>query len=50
MRWDWHNVAHTGEKVTYYFSRQTTGEDITWGSKHRWKDNIQIFIMETEHV
>jgi len=50
MRWGWHNVAHTGEKVTYYFSRQTTGEDITWGSKHKWKDNMEIFIMETEHA
>lgn len=43
-------MAHIGEKVTYYFSRHTAGEDITWESKHRWKDNIEIFINETEQA
>ena len=43
-------TLRTGKKVTNYFSRQTIGEDIAWGSRHRWKDNIEMFIMETEHA
>lgn len=43
-------MAHTGEKVTYYFSGHRTGEDVTWRSKHRLKGNIETFIRETVHA